>query len=415
MKRWAGVIAVVLVLACSIGVVTAVPGSQFTDSAEEPALTSAPSDFVRTTYQLSVYENGSIRWTERHTKPLNDSEISAYETYAAEFNSTETDLYTQFQATAERLTDIGTNATGRQMDADSFSRRAYVAQTGDSGFTLGTQGVVEMSFTWSNFTARSGDRLRIGDVFTNGLYLGPDRRLVIGTTGDLQFRDVDPAPDSNSSTTLRDSETITWNGERAFSDQRPMVILAPSSSSELTTTAGTETQTSTGTLTTTETTTSPAGSGGGSDLLFFLPIVLIVLVVAAGSGGVWYLVRGGEDAPGPGGVVTDQPTGPDGPDASPAGTETSSDSESGQGAVVTDEELLSDADRVRSLLEANGGRMHQSAIVEETEWSKSKVSMLLSDMEDDDDIKKLRVGRENIVSLPGHEPDAAGSPFEDEE
>jgi hypothetical protein len=40
--------------------------------------------------------------------------------------------------------------------------------------------------------------------------------------------------------------------------------------------------------------------------------------------------------------------------------------------------------------------------------------MLLSDMEDDEHISKLRVGRENIISLKGHEPDAAGSPFDDE-
>jgi uncharacterized membrane protein len=67
------------------------------------------------------------------------------------------------------------------------------------------------------------------------------------------------------------------------------------------------------------------------------------------------------------------------------------------------------------LLEENGGRMRQVAIVEETEWSKSKVSMLLSDMEEEGDISKLRVGRENIISLAGEEPEAAGSPFEAED
>jgi len=69
---------------------------------------------------------------------------------------------------------------------------------------------------------------------------------------------------------------------------------------------------------------------------------------------------------------------------------------------------------VVTLLEENGGRMKQVNIVEETGWSKSKVSMLLSDMEDEGEISKLRVGRENIISLDGHEPEAAGSPFEDE-
>ena len=67
------------------------------------------------------------------------------------------------------------------------------------------------------------------------------------------------------------------------------------------------------------------------------------------------------------------------------------------------------------LLEENGGRMKQVNIVDETDWSKSKVSMLLSEMEDEGQISKLRVGRENIISKKGMEPEAAGSPFEDEE
>jgi len=80
---------------------------------------------------------------------------------------------------------------------------------------------------------------------------------------------------------------------------------------------------------------------------------------------------------------------------------------------VSDEELLTDEARVKKLLDENGGRMKQVNIVDETGWSKSKVSMLLSEMEDDGEISKLRVGRENIISLEGHEPDAAGSPLEE--
>jgi len=70
---------------------------------------------------------------------------------------------------------------------------------------------------------------------------------------------------------------------------------------------------------------------------------------------------------------------------------------------------------VLSMLEGNGGRMKQVDIVDETGWSKSKVSMLLSDMEEEGEISKLRVGRENIISLKGNEPEAAGSPFDDED
>lgn len=72
-------------------------------------------------------------------------------------------------------------------------------------------------------------------------------------------------------------------------------------------------------------------------------------------------------------------------------------------AIMTDEE------RVVRLLESNGGRVRQGRIVEEFDWSKSKVSMLLSRMESDGTITKLRVGRENIIALPGAEPAAARS------
>jgi len=68
--------------------------------------------------------------------------------------------------------------------------------------------------------------------------------------------------------------------------------------------------------------------------------------------------------------------------------------------------LLADDERIERLLERNGGRMRQADIVEETNWSDAKVSQLLSSMEDEDRISKLRIGRENLITLPG--VDAAG-------
>jgi len=103
-----------------------------------------------------------------------------------------------------------------------------------------------------------------------------------------------------------------------------------------------------------------------------------------------------------------------GSDDDDGGATTESSPKPASDTTVTDDELLNDDDRVIKLLEDNGGRMKQVDIVETTEWSKSKVSMLLSDMEEEGDISKLRVGRENIISLAGEEPDAAGSPFDEE-
>ena len=73
------------------------------------------------------------------------------------------------------------------------------------------------------------------------------------------------------------------------------------------------------------------------------------------------------------------------------------------------EDFLTDQERVCQLLQENGGRMKQSNIVDSVDWSKAKVSRLLADLEDDEQVTKLRLGRENLVCLPGHEPAASKS------
>ena len=78
-------------------------------------------------------------------------------------------------------------------------------------------------------------------------------------------------------------------------------------------------------------------------------------------------------------------------------------------AETDHEEFLTDQERVQQLLQENGGRMKQSNIVDSVDWSKAKVSRLLADLEADDQVTKLRLGRENLVCLPGHEPTASKS------
>jgi len=138
-----------------------------------------------------------------------------------------------------------------------------------------------------------------------------------------------------------------------------------------------------------------------------LPMLLALVLL--GLGGVaWYvgtLSRSGDGNA----TATHGPSAPEKPDTQPSSAPPTTETTAG-----TQEEILSDEDFVIQLLEENGGRMKQVSIVEQTDWSKSKVSMLLSEMEEDDRISKLRVGRENIISLAGEEPDAAGSPFDTE-
>jgi hypothetical protein len=98
----------------------------------------------------------------------------------------------------------------------------------------------------------------------------------------------------------------------------------------------------------------------------------------------------GDGRPGRASGSDDEP----GPDSG-SGGETDGDADS-----EPDLELLSDEERVEYLLESNGGRMKQANIVSETGWSDAKVSQLLSSMADEGRVNKLRLGRENLISLP---------------
>ncbi|WP_336337147.1 helix-turn-helix transcriptional regulator [Haloarcula brevis] len=69
---------------------------------------------------------------------------------------------------------------------------------------------------------------------------------------------------------------------------------------------------------------------------------------------------------------------------------------------------------VKSMLRAESGRMRQTEIVDATDWSKAKVSRLLSKMVEDDTVVKIRLGRENLICLERAKPAAANSPHADD-
>ena len=111
------------------------------------------------------------------------------------------------------------------------------------------------------------------------------------------------------------------------------------------------------------------------------------------------------------------------------GRERETESESGEAATdgigadprpvpeppsLSDSAVQSDEQRTIDLLRENGGRLPQREITERTEWSKSKVSRLLSRMEEDDMVTKINMGRENLIALPGYEPEGAKSVFDEE-
>ncbi|WP_129116553.1 helix-turn-helix transcriptional regulator [Halegenticoccus tardaugens] len=392
-----GAFAVVLLLAvlCVASPVIAADGDpadsrihQTTNTTQGDAeATDVQDSFDRDRVILVVHDNQSARWTFQYERTLeNDSDERDFRAFAREFNNQETELYTGFQNDSQTLVRDGSNVTGREMEATDFSRQAYVTSS------LGNDiGVVEMSFTWTNFAETDDDRIVVGDVFEGGLYISPNQSLVVEPGPNLVFESVNPNGTQSNTTSLGESDSVTWQGEREFTDNRPQVVFAPNESGVGSEPAPNETRTDG--LGPDQGRSMPGGDAG----MWLLGALVVVLGGVAAA--FWY----GRSSNGEGTAPTvagpserrSEPT----PPAQPA---------------VSDSELLSDEDRVISMLRERGGRMKQVKIVEETGWSKSKVSMLLSDMEEEGLISKLRVGRENVISLRGHEPEAAGSPFDDE-
>lgn len=73
----------------------------------------------------------------------------------------------------------------------------------------------------------------------------------------------------------------------------------------------------------------------------------------------------------------------------------------------TDEPPLTKEEEVCRLLREHAGRMKQSKLVDRTEWSNATVSRVLTQLERDGVVTKLRSGRENIVELHEEQsPDA---------
>ncbi|WP_254530798.1 helix-turn-helix transcriptional regulator [Natrinema gelatinilyticum] len=360
-------------------------------------------NFDTTTFEIVVHENGSATWTFRHEQRFsNDENATAaredFETFAEEFETNETGLYDRFQNQSQLLTKTGAEETGREMKATNFRRSAYIEEQ----FTA--TGVVEMSFTWEKFAVLKDGQLIAGDVF-QGIYLASDQSIVLEAGGDLRFHSVEPEG-RYAGSSLEDADSVRWNGEREFVNGRPRAVFDQSDGS----TVGTDGD-------------DPSTDNSGVGSVWYLAGGFFVIGAAIALA-AWYSRYGpgaaksadktadrSEEQPQPSARAGAAVEVAEEPEPERQATMEAAD---GTGPVpLSEDDLLTDEDRVVKLIRKNGGRMKQVNIVDETGWSKSKVSMLLSDMEDEGTISKLRVGRENIISLEGFEPEATKSPFEE--
>ncbi|ELZ12608.1 hypothetical protein C479_04407 [Halovivax asiaticus JCM 14624] len=69
-----------------------------------------------------------------------------------------------------------------------------------------------------------------------------------------------------------------------------------------------------------------------------------------------------------------------------------------------DENDLADEDRVLRLLVKRGGRVDRETVIEQTGWTSERLESVVSEMEDDDQISAITVGRQRIICRRGFEP-----------
>lgn len=202
----------------------------------------------------------------------------------------------------------------------------------------GRFGIVEYRFTWVGFAAAGEDESVVVSGVLDGYPLGANETLVLDWQEQFQIGEITPAPDATGGSTAR------WNGPHEFEVDRPRLVLTT----------------------------------GGRSVLWPAVSVLLLGVVVVVAGVLVYRL-GTERLRA---VVT-------------------SPGEEGEQSGQTPTELLSDEERVLRLLEENGGRMKQQELKDELDWSRTKTSNVVNELQDADKIEVYRLGRENTLALPG--------------
>ncbi|RDZ65933.1 hypothetical protein C5B90_06180 [Haloferax sp. Atlit-12N] len=320
----------------------------------------------QTEISIRVRDDRSADWRiEMRYELETRNETAAFESFVQEYEQGTTDVGPD-AAFFQRVSQTAAEQTGRSMTVQNATTTGHVEN--------GT-GVLVLRFTWTNFAEQTDEGLRVGDAFSaadGGTWLSSlqsNQNLTIQTPPGYAVSDTDIPLENNA---------VVAEGPRTFESTEQLSVSYVSTGSD-------------GAIPWTLV-------GGGA-------IVFLVLV----AGVVLFTRRRPTDAD-TGGLSASTPTRRQEPMPEPAdelGTdeEADDDGEAGEAPDDIDLDLLSDEERVELLLERSGGRMKQANIVKETGWSDAKVSQLLSAMADEGRVEKLRLGRENLISLPDEDED----------
>jgi hypothetical protein len=312
----------------------------------------------------AITESGDADWAIDYRVRLTDeNETQAFEELQADIRGNESTYTDRFHERMNRTARAGTNATGRSMAIDNVSVATSQESFGQS------YGVVTYRFRWTNFDAVNDTHIQAGDALS-GLYLDRNTSLTLQWPDGYRSQSVRPSADDQT------DRSVTWRGQQSFGTDEPRLVVSNVD--------------------------RPFGDAfaGFSPLLGIGALLLILLIlVAGGYGGYRYVLAdettGGDDDPTVASPDDEPASGDDNPtdmDTPPA-------------------ELLSNEEQVLKLLRTEGGRVKQQRVASELDWTAAKTSQVIGGLRDDGELETFRIGRENVVTLPG--TDLTDGPAED--
>ncbi len=317
-------------------------------------------------YDIAIDESGTANWTVTAKFPIGDEDQrEAFEVIADEYMDGEEDNYLSAEAYEIAAAELE-STLDRPMEITDENRSIARSES---------VGELQLSFEWTGFAAADNHTVTIGDVFTT-----TDRPWLSTLQENEYLRLHAPSGYAIDTSGMPVHNRTAWmNGPADLSGAELQTVfvreaMMPENGSD------------------NDGNNDPSSAmlpllGGAIGALGILAVMILIGYFAGWApvaAAVSAIQRDVEEA-------TDE-TVPD--HSAPVAEEIADDEEV---------ELLSDEERVLALIDERGGRMKQAAIVEETDWSNAKVSQLLSEMAESGEVEKLRIGRENLISLPEYE------------
>lgn len=313
-----------------------------------------------TSIKVEVKTNGDSIWITEKKIPLTTPEDIA--NWDATANNS-IDVYrADFEMRMKDYVAHISGAIGRPMEVQGVNVMVEKSQPyAISDNTSITYGTIRYTFTWTHFATVRGNAIEVGDAFVDGFLLNKDDSIKFILPPNYRTTSVSPAYDD-----MKDKyqPEITWYANsgnntdiRIFGPGEPSVTIRQS-----------------------------AGSVMGFDWWMLIPA--IILSAIAGFAAAFFLFRKKEapDAPLP---ILEMPL----------TVEKSSEPSPEESEPIDSERFMSDEEKIIRYLEESGGQMFQSDLVKKTDFSKSKLSMVLSDLKERGTIIKIKKGKENLIRI----------------